>query len=432
MMRQAIAIFFYSSIILSATAWSTAASRRSIIARPSVITYSSLLANLGSLRRISSASSFSSLSLANTDEGQCGVTPEIPKPSASATFVDDDPSSSLSLSRTPKSGDIVTFTLLRFRTTGSDEDGAADEPTDALEPLFDTAGTLRLVLDGGNYLPGLHKLLSTMNPGETIEGATIDAGYGGYNPELTFEVSTADIGDSIDTSLVKVGTLLRMGNGMECRVTDMNDEKWTLDANHVMAGAAYDADVKLEKVEEGPKNWDFVGGSEELKKDKYEVATFALGCFWGGELAYQRMPGVVGTHVGYTHGQKENPTYEEVCSGTTGHTEAIRVIYDPNSVSYSSLVQLTLDRLGGDVYKLNQVGNDRGTQYRHGIYYHNDEQGKVAKELLKGHGSGDREVMTEVEEAKIFYMAEDYHQQYLLKGGQSAKKGASESIRCYG
>jgi len=215
-------------------------------------------------------------------------------------------------------------------------------------------------------------------------------------------------------------------------VTDMNDETWSLDANHVMAGAAYDADVKLEKVEEGPKNWDFVEGGEEVIKDKYEVATFALGCFWGGELAYQRMPGVVGTHVGYTQGQKENPTYEEVCSGTTGHTEAIRVIYDPNSVSYSSLVQLALDRLGGDVYKLNQVGNDRGTQYRHGIYYHNDEQGKVAKELLKGHGSGDGEVMTEVEEAKIFYVAEDYHQQYLLKGGQSAKKGASESIRCYG
>lgn len=320
----------------------------------------------------------------------------------------------------------MTFTLLRFQPTSS---GGDDKPL-VLEPLFDTTGTLQLVLNGGNYLPGLHQLLSTMNPGETIEGATIDAGYGGYNPDLMFQISTSEIGDSIDTSLVEIGMALRMGNGMEYRVTEMNDEKWTLDANHVLAGAAYDVDVKLEKVEEGPKNWEYVGG--EVKEDKYKVATFALGCFWGGELAYQRMSGVIYTHVGYTKGHKDNPTYEEVCTGTTGHTEAIQVIYDPNVVSFSSLVQLELDRLGGDIYKLNQVGNDRGTQYRHGIYYHDDEQRKVAEELLKRYGSGDREVMTEVEEAKVFYMAEEYHQQYLLKGGQSAKKGVSETIRCYG
>lgn len=144
------------------------------------------------------------------------------------------------------------------------------------------------------------------------------------------------------------------------------------------------------------------------------------------------MPGVISSHVGYTQGQKVDPTYEEVCTGTTGHTEAIRIIYDPNLVPYTSLVQLVLDRLGGDVYKLNQVGNDRGTQYRHGIYYHNDEQRIVAEQLLKELGNGDGEVMTELKEAEIFYVAEEYHQQYLLKGGQSAKKGSSENIRCYG
>ena len=143
------------------------------------------------------------------------------------------------------------------------------------------------------------------------------------------------------------------------------------------------------------------------------------------------MPGVVSTAVGYTRGQKVDPTYEEVSSGTTGHTEAIQVIYDPRMVSYRSLVQLGLDRLGGDVYKLNQVGNDRGTQYRHGIYYHDDEQRRVAEELLAGLG-GSGEVMTELEEAGVFYPAEEYNQQYLLKGGQSARKGASEAIRCYG
>jgi len=147
------------------------------------------------------------------------------------------------------------------------------------------------------------------------------------------------------------------------------------------------------------------------------------------ELAYLRMPGVISTHVGYTQGHKEDPTYEEVCTGTTGHTEAIRIIYDPNIVLFSSLVRLGLEILGGDVYKLNQVGNDRGTQYRHGIYFHDNTQRKVADELLEGYGSG---VMTEVKQASIFYVAEEYHQQYLLKGGQSAKKGASSNIRCYG
>jgi peptide-methionine (S)-S-oxide reductase len=400
--------FTFLAFSLTANAWST----------PTISTttgYGSLLANISSLRPTSS------LSLANSEgDGECAVTPQIP---AASSMVSED--SSPGLSRKPTTGDVVTFTLLNFKPNNSDSD---DEPL-VLEPLFDTTGTLQLTLNGGNYLPGLHKLLSTMDPGETIEGATLDAGYGGYNPEAVFKISAAQIGDAIDTSQLKVGTLLRMGNGMECRVTEMNDKEWTLDANHILAGAAYDVDVKLEKVEEGPTNWDYVG---EGTDDKYKVATFALGCFWGGELAYQRMPGVVATHIGYTQGQKENPTYEEVCSGTTGHTEAIRVIYDPNIATYRSLVHLGLDRLGDDIYKANQVGNDRGTQYRSGIYFHDESQRKVAEEVLEGRKSGDKEIMTELKEAEVFYMGEEYHQQYLLKGGQSAKKGAGETIRCYG
>ena len=150
--------------------------------------------------------------------------------------------------------------------------------------------------------------------------------------------------------------------------------------------------------------------------------------------------GVISTHVGYTQGHTIDPTYEEVCSGTTGHTEAIRIVYDTSVSSYESLVRVGLDRLGSDVYKLNQVGNDVGTQYRHGIYYHDVRQRKVAEGLLGGlamiakAGGGHRggEVMTEVKEAGTFYMAEEYHQQYLMKGGQSARKGSMESIRCYG
>ena len=183
-------------------------------------------------------------------------------------------------------------------------------------------------------------------------------------------------------------------------------------------------------MEDGIKEYGYVanGGKEE----GYKVATFGLGCFWGGELMYMRVPGVVSSHVGYTQGQKENPTYEEVCTGTTGHTEAIRIVYDPKVASYESLVKLGLDRLGADVYKKNQVGNDRGTQYRSGIYYHNDDQKKTAENTLEELGSGDKEVQTELKQATTFYIAEDYHQQYLLKGGQSAKKESTETIRCYG
>jgi len=103
-------------------------------------------------------------------------------------------------------------------------------------------------------------------------------------------------------------------------------------------------------------------------------------------------------------------------------------------VTYKSLVQLGLNRLGDNIYILNQVGNDRGTQYRHGIYYHNNMQRKIAEEILLEYGSRNdkREVMTELKAASSFYIAEEYHQQYLMKGGQSAKKDAEETIRCYG
>ena len=136
--------------------------------------------------------------------------------------------------------------------------------------------------------------------------------------------------------------------------------------------------------------------------------------------------------MGYTQGHTPSPTYEQVCTGTTGHAEAIRLIYDPSVVSYRSLVQLGLERLGSDIYKLNQVGNDKGNQYRHGVYYHDEEQRMVVEEILSRYESEGKKVATEAKKATVFYMAEEYHQQYLLKGGQNAKKGAMETIRCYG
>eukprot|EP00549_Striatella_unipunctata_P023929 CAMPEP_0118720694 /NCGR_PEP_ID=MMETSP0800-20121206/30257_1 /TAXON_ID=210618 ORGANISM="Striatella unipunctata, Strain CCMP2910" /NCGR_SAMPLE_ID=MMETSP0800 /ASSEMBLY_ACC=CAM_ASM_000638 /LENGTH=144 /DNA_ID=CAMNT_0006628371 /DNA_START=101 /DNA_END=535 /DNA_ORIENTATION=- len=139
---------------------------------------------------------------------------------------------------------------------------------------------------------------------------------------------------------------------------------------------------------------------------------------------------VVGTKVGYTQGSMINPSYEQVCSGTTGHTEAIMVVYDSTIVSYERLLQLGMERLGDSKNLLNQVGNDKGTQYRHGIYYHNDEQKEIAERIVASYG---KECKTEVLPSTNFYDAEDYHQQYLLKGGQSAKKGDDlNNIRCYG
>lgn len=158
------------------------------------------------------------------------------------------------------------------------------------------------------------------------------------------------------------------------------------------------------------------------------------------------MPGVTYTAVGYTQGQKPSPSYEEVCSGSTGHTEAVQMYYNPGEVSYRELLDVMLERT--DPTTLNRQGNDRGTQYRSGIYYHNEEQKKVAFQVMEEvtsqlqNGTYPRptagnEWKTEVKPATEFWNAENYHQQYLSKGGrfgqgQSAAKGCKDPIRCYG
>lgn len=178
----------------------------------------------------------------------------------------------------------------------------------------------------------------------------------------------------------------------------------------------------------------------ESVSSEVEVATFAGGCFWGLELSFQRVPGVLHTEVGYTQGHKENPTYEEVCSGHTDHTEAVRLQFDPSAVTYSELLTVLWDRI--DPTTLNQQGNDVGTQYRSGIYYHSEEQRAVAfasrdKEQQRWtRGSGDAAqplpIVTEILPASTWFKAEEYHQAYLQRGGQCADKGDTSGIRCYG
>ncbi len=146
-------------------------------------------------------------------------------------------------------------------------------------------------------------------------------------------------------------------------------------------------------------------------------ATFAAGCFWGVETAFRQIDGVTATTVGYSGGDTTNPTYKEVCTDTTGHAEVVQVEYDPDKVSYETLLGFFWSN--HDPTQLNRQGPDVGTQYRSAIYYHDDEQKAAAtasKDKLESSGRG-RAIVTEITQAQEFYPAEDYHQQYLEKRG---------------
>ncbi|KAF4346559.1 hypothetical protein CsatB_009035 [Cannabis sativa] len=178
------------------------------------------------------------------------------------------------------------------------------------------------------------------------------------------------------------------------------------------------------------------GPDEDVPAPGQEFAQFGAGCFWGVELAFQRVPGVSKTEVGYSQGLLHNPTYEDICTGTTNHSEVVRVQYDPKECSYESLLDAFFAR--HDPTTPNRQGNDVGTQYRSGIYYYTPEQEKIAKESLEKYQKQfSRKIVTEILPAKRFYRAEEYHQQYLAKGGrfgfkQSTEKGCNDPIRCYG
>jgi peptide-methionine (S)-S-oxide reductase len=149
-----------------------------------------------------------------------------------------------------------------------------------------------------------------------------------------------------------------------------------------------------------------------------EMALFGLGCFWGAERKFWQQDGVYSTSVGYAAGITPNPTYQEVCTGMTGHNEVVRVVYDPQKVSYADLLKVFWE--SHDPTQGMRQGNDVGTQYRSGIYVYSDEQRQLAEaskqayeQALKTEGySG---ITTEILDAPEFYYAEDYHQQYLAK-----------------
>ena len=162
-----------------------------------------------------------------------------------------------------------------------------------------------------------------------------------------------------------------------------------------------------------------------------EVAVFGLGCFWGAEEIYWQLPGVWSTSVGYAGGTTPHPSYEEVCSGLTGHTEAVRVVYDPAVVGYERLVKIFFEV--HDPTQGMRQGNDVGTQYRSAIYTTTAEQAEVAERLTKVYGEalaarGLGPITTEVRPAGAYYYAEDPHQQYLAKNPHGYRCHANTGV----
>ncbi|MDB5047574.1 MAG: methionine-S-sulfoxide reductase [Fibrobacteres bacterium] len=154
------------------------------------------------------------------------------------------------------------------------------------------------------------------------------------------------------------------------------------------------------------------------KTKNSEVATFAAGCFWGVEETFRRTPGVLDTAVGYTGGAMADPDYRAVCTGATGHAEAVEVEFDPAKVSYADLLEIFWEN--HDPTTVNRQGPDVGTQYRSAVYFHNEAQRAEAlasRERRQASGKHRRPIVTEVTPASAFFRAEEYHQRYLAKRG---------------
>ncbi|MEY2439656.1 MAG: peptide-methionine (S)-S-oxide reductase [Verrucomicrobiota bacterium] len=151
-----------------------------------------------------------------------------------------------------------------------------------------------------------------------------------------------------------------------------------------------------------------------------EKATFGAGCFWGVEEAFRKLNGVSSTAVGYAGGKTDNPSYEDVCGDETGHAEVVEVEFDPSQISYDELLDVFWSNHNPTT--LNRQGPDVGTQYRSAIFYHTPEQqaaAEASKQKIDKSGRFPRPVVTQIEAAPKFWRAEEYHQQYLNKRGQS-------------
>jgi peptide-methionine (S)-S-oxide reductase len=194
---------------------------------------------------------------------------------------------------------------------------------------------------------------------------------------------------------------------------------WSADTDKLKVPSKQEAlPGRADKMPVPPKH--FVSGArlEPPFPQGTELATFALGCFWGAERKFWQADGVYSTMVGYAGGHTPNPTYREVCSGMTGHTEVVQVVFDPQKIPYERLLKLFWE--SHDPTQGMRQGNDLGTQYRSAVHAHSPEQRRAAEasrevyqQRLKAAGHG--AITTEIADAPEFYYAEDYHQQYLAK-----------------
>lgn len=307
--------------------------------------------------------------------------------------------------RQAEAGDFV-----QVHYTGTLDDGEVFDSSLDREPLEFEVG-------GGKVIPGFDDLVMGLSEGEKRKQIVpAEKAYGEWRKDMTAKIPTNDAPPELHK-----GVEVQLSNGLQATVTDVTPDHVLIDANHALAGKDLNFEVELVKLQ---------------KTETLEQATFAAGCFWGPELAFQRVAGVVNTVAGYTNGDTTDPTYDEVCSGTTGHAEAVQVMYDPKQVNYKQLVEVFLQN--HDPTSLNKQGGDQGTQYRSGIYFHNDEQKQIATQVIADSASQYADpIVTEMADVKGWTAAEGYHQQYLERGGrfgkpQSAKKGCDDPIRCYG
>lgn len=295
--------------------------------------------------------------------------------------------------------------------------------------VFDSSGEtpLAFTLGKGQVVRGFEAAVRGLRPGDKVTVVLPpEEAYGLRDESMVITVPATAAPEGLEVGMdVAIGP-----NRIAARVLEISQEGTvTIDANPQLAGMTLKFHIEL------------LGFRELLAAAPaagLELATFAAGCFWGVELAFQRVPGVLQTNVGYAQGQQEEPTYKDICSGSTGHTECVRVVYDPHQVTFKELLKTFWERVGKNATTLNLAGNDEGTQYRSGIYTHTEVQRQEAeascRELEARLG---QKVVTEVEAAAPFWLAEDYHQQYLEKGGrnarpQNAAKGCAETLRCYG
>lgn len=306
-----------------------------------------------------------------------------------------------------KNGDFVAV-----HYTGTLDDGSVFDSSreDNREPLG-------FVVAGGKVIKGFDKAVTGLSVGATrkVRISPEDA-YGNIREDLILKFPPTSAPEGL-----KAGDNVQLSNGLTGRVTQLDAAGVAVDMNHELAGKHLTFDVELMQL---------------VPSEKLQKATFGAGCFWGVELAFQRVPGVLFTEVGYSNGSVPSPTYEQVCSGNTGHAEVVQVAYDPDVVSFETLLDVFWER--HDPTQLNRQGGDVGTQYRSGIYVHTPEQ-KAAAQASKDKAQSrfSNAVVTEIADVAGYYPAEQYHQQYLARGGrfgrpQAATKGCNDPIRCYG